>query len=80
MLEYVGFTNPEVIQKISDIKSASKHYPFYKKELKKYLDDFLLTGGFIQAINSLATNKRIEIDIYQQYLSWVLGDLAKMAN
>lgn len=78
--EYVGFVNPEVIQKISDIKSAPKHYPFYKKELKKYLDDFLLTGGFIQAINSLAANKKIEIDIYQQYLSWILGDLAKLGK
>jgi len=78
--EYAGFVNPEFIQKFSDIKSAQKHYPFYRKELRKLLDDFLLTGGFIQAINCLAANKKIEIDIYQQYLSWVLGDLAKLGK
>ena len=78
--EYVGFVNPGIIPKFSDIKSARKNYPFYKKELKKYLDNFLLTGGFIQAINNFVANGKIGVDIYQQYLSWVLGDLAKLGR
>lgn len=78
--EYVEFVNPEVVSKIFDIKSAQKNYFFFKKELKKYLDQFFLTGGFIQAINSFAENGRIQSDIYQQYLSWVLGDLAKLGK
>lgn len=78
--EYVGLANPEIILKIYDTKSAQKNYPFYRKELKKYLDNFLLTGGFIQAVNSLAADGKIRIDIYQQYLSWVLGDLAKLGR
>ncbi len=59
---------------------AKNNYIFYKKELRKYLDNFLLTGGFIQAINSFASDGRISIDIYHQYLSWILGDLAKLGR
>lgn len=77
---YVEFVNPEIVQRFSNIDLAKKHYPFYQKQLQRYLDDFLLTGGFIQAINSLAANKKVEIDIYQQYLSWALGDLAKLGK
>lgn len=78
--EYVRFVHPDIIQKFSDIKSAQKNHPFYKKELKRYLDNFLISGGFIQAINSFAANKKIETDVYLQYLSWVLGDLAKLGK
>jgi len=60
--------------------SAKNNYVFYKKELRKYLDNFLLTGGFIQAINSFVSDGRISIDVYHQYLSWVLGDLAKLGR
>lgn len=78
--EYVEFVDPALSLKIYDIKSAQKNYSFYKKNLKKYLNNFLLTGGSIQAINSLAANNKIAIDIYQQYLSWALGDLAKLGK
>lgn len=77
---FVEFVNPQILQRFSDIESARKHYPFYQKQLQGYLGDFLLTGGFIQAINSFAVNKKVEIDIYQQYLSWALGDLAKLGK
>ena len=78
--EYVSFLQPELTKKFSDIITAKKHYPFYKKELQKCLDNFLLTGGFIQAINNFSQNAHISIDIYLQYLSWVLGDLAKLGR
>lgn len=78
--EYVGFINPVIIDKFSDIHLARRNYPFYKKELKKYLDNFLITGGFIQAVNNFAAHGKIGVDIYQQYLSWVLGDLAKLGR
>jgi len=75
--EFVDFAAPDITEKIYGISSAKKNYDFYKKRLHRYLDDFLLSGGFIQAINNLASNNKIDIDIYQQYLSWVLGDLVK---
>lgn len=78
--EYVEFEDSEAALKICDIKSARKNYPFYKKKLKKYLNNFLLTGGFIKVINNFAANGRVDIDVYQQYLSWVLGDLAKLGK
>jgi predicted AAA+ superfamily ATPase len=79
-MEYVEFVNPAIITRFSDIKSAQRNYLFYKRELRKYLDNFLLTGGFIQAINGFAANRKIGVDIYQQYLSWVLGDLVKLGK
>jgi hypothetical protein len=78
--EYVEFRDPEVASKIYDIKSAQKNYSFYRKSLEKYLNNFLLTGGFIRTINNFAVNGKIDIDVYQQYLSWVLGDLAKLGK
>lgn len=49
---YVEFVNPQIAQRFSDIDSARKHYPFYQKQLQEYLDDFFLTGGFIQVVNN----------------------------
>ncbi len=78
--EYVAFAGAGIIDKFSDITEAEKNYPFYKKELRKLLDSFLITGGFARAINSFADNRKIDMDVYQQYLSWILGDLAKLGR
>lgn len=78
--EYVEFENKDIISKIYNLESALKNYPYFKKDIAKYLYRYLLTGGFIQAINAFALNGKIEQDIYQQYLSWILGDLAKMGR
>jgi len=78
--DYVELVNSDIVGKFSNIKTAQVNYPFYNKELKGYLENFLLTGGFIQSINDYAANNKIGIDIYQQYLSWILGDLAKLGK
>lgn len=78
--EYVQFENPDITAKIYDIASAFKNYKYFERDLVKYLNNYLITGGFIQAINSFCSNGRIEQDVYQQYLSWVLGDLSKMGK
>ncbi len=78
--EYAKLAAPRITRNFPDVKQAQKYYPLYKKELRKLLDNFLLTGGFIQAINSLASDNRIAQDIYNQYLSWSLGDLARMGR
>ncbi len=78
--EYVNLTAPDIIAKTRGIKLLKKNYSFYKKELRKYLNDFLLTGGFIQAINSFAGQDKVDVDIYNQYLSWILGDLARLGK
>jgi len=78
--EYVSFENKKIASEIYDIPSALKNYPYFKKEIEKCLNNYLLTGGFIQSINSFGANQKIDQDIYLQYLSWVLGDLAKMGK
>jgi hypothetical protein len=78
--EYVSFIAPRIIDSFSTIDTAQKNYPFHQKELSKYLENYLLTGGYIQAINSFAANGKVSTDIYLQYLSWTLGDLAKMGK
>lgn len=78
--EYVELENKDITLKAYNLKEAVRVYPYYKNEIDKYLNKYLLTGGFIQSINSLASQGRVEQDIYQQYLSWVLGDLSKMGK
>jgi len=76
--EYASFVNKDMVLQICDLKTASKNYPYFKKEIDKLLNNYILSGGFIQAINSFEMKGKIDQDIYQQYLSWVLGDLAKI--
>lgn len=78
--EYVALERKDIALKAYNLKEAARIYPYYKSEIDKCLDKYLLTGGFIQSINSLASQGRVEQDIYQQYLSWILGDLAKMGR
>ena len=46
--EYVEFENKDIASKIYDIDSARKNYPFFKKALDGYLNNYMFTGGFIQ--------------------------------
>ncbi len=78
--EYVEFENKKITANIYNLESALKNYSYFKKEISKYLENYFLTGGFIQAINSFCSNGKIDQEIYQQYLSWILGDLAKMGR
>ena len=78
--EYVAFADSEITSKFLDITEAERNYPFYKKELRKLLNSFLITGGFAQSINNFVDNGKIGMDVYQQYLSWILGDLAKLGR
>ncbi len=78
--EYANLANPGIIQKFTDLKSAEKNYPLFKGDISALLDNYFLTGGFIQAVNSFAAEGGIGQDIYLQYLSWSLGDLARMGR
>lgn len=78
--EYANLAAPGIIRKFSDLNSAEKNYPLFREELSALLDNYFLTGGFIQAVNSLAGEGEIGQDIYNQYLSWSLGDLARMGR
>jgi len=44
---------------------------------KKYLEDFMLTGGFPQVINEYFTQGSISSETYETYTKWVDGDIYK---
>lgn len=48
--------------------------------LNHFLDQYLLTGGFITAINEYLTTGSIREYIYDIYLSWLIGDLHKLGK
>lgn len=47
------------------------------KVINKYFEHYLLTGGFLSAINGFASNERINKFIYRTYQEWVIGDFLK---
>ncbi len=49
----------------------------YLKRLYVLFNEYLLTGGFMTAINDYAKNKFISQAIYKTYIQWVIGDFLK---
>lgn len=47
-----------------------------KQRIDLYFDQYLLTGGFITAINDFYQNENISPFIYEIYLQWVKGDFS----
>lgn len=48
--------------------------------MEYYLDVFMLTGGFIPAINSFKKNAKIDQEEYNKYLDWFNGDITKLGR
>jgi predicted AAA+ superfamily ATPase len=46
-------------------------------EINKYFERYLITGGFITAINNFEKSNKIDKYVYQTYLQWVIGDFLK---
>lgn len=47
------------------------------EQLKSYFNDYLLTGGYLRAINDFAVNQRIQPATYMTYIQWIIGDILK---
>src|SRR3989339_1602631 len=45
--------------------------------LKNIFSDYLLTGGYLSAINDFEKNKKINSAVYKTYLQWIIGDILK---
>ena len=77
--EQLPLTFTEFIQlKEPDIELNSQESLLFHQDLLLYrFDDFLLTGGFLPAINQLKKTGRIPSWIYQLYLSWIEGDIGR---
>jgi len=47
------------------------------KTLYHHFSDYLITGGFMPAINDFAKNKNVPPATYKVYVQWILGDVLK---
>lgn len=87
--EYVSFVSPETSGFFMDVPSID---PFEITEktyrelfslkvhlhvLNRLLNQYLLSGGFLKAINQHARANNIDPDIYDLYLQWIRGDIVK---
>ena len=74
--EFVKLVNPELYVKIRE----RRDYEVSQGKLGYYLDIYFLTGGFISAINEFKERGAVSEDIYNNYLYWLIADLAKMGR
>lgn len=49
-----------------------------RPKLEKYLQDYILTGGFIFNINKYYQKKHLPSFVYELFSSWVTGDMYKL--
>lgn len=56
-------------------KITTENYLDYQKRLDYYLDIYLLTGGYINTLNSFKKNGAISQNIYDSQLSWLMSDI-----
>jgi predicted AAA+ superfamily ATPase len=78
--EFVELMDENIMEKFKskNIAELTSIYQFHQNDLQKLLNKYLLTGGFISAMNDLEGKKKIELNKYSEYLNWTLGDLAKL--
>lgn len=89
--EYLQLIDPELFRKVSEgisglsgffnlgkeeFQALASLQPFFKR-LKVIYEQFLLTGGFITAINSFFEDGEISTAVYELYQQWLRGDIAK---
>lgn len=85
--EYVKLVNPGLSRKLdndisipdidkSDFKLLSSFQP-HLKALRVLFDQFLITGGFIRAVNEYFSENEISYSVYELYQQWLRGDIAK---
>jgi len=70
--EFAGLINPELFQGIT-----RKNYSLKQSRLEYYLDIYLLTGGFISAINDYKENGAIRQHVYSNFLHWFLAHIGR---
>lgn len=56
------------------------NYDKFSHQLDYYLDIYFLTGGYIGAINSFRKNGAVSQSLYDNYVSWLMHDVARMGR
>lgn len=49
----------------------------HMQKLEQHFDAYLLTGGYLLAINDLEKNQKISDAVYKTYQQWIIGDMLK---
>ena len=70
--EFANLINPELFKNITP-----ENYFKRQEQLEYYLDIYLLTGGFISAINDYKKNGAISQNVYSNFLHWFLAYVAR---
>jgi len=70
--EFANLINPELFKNLTP-----ENYSKRQGRLEYYLDIYLLTGGFISAVNDYKENGAIKQDIYSNFLHWFLAYVAR---
>lgn len=72
-----AISSPQILTEISPDSLEKCTAKIDVKVIGEYFENYLLTGGFLSAINGFASNKRIDKFIYRTYQEWVIGDFLK---
>ncbi|MDP2708943.1 MAG: ATP-binding protein [bacterium] len=70
--EFMGLINPAIFLKIN-----KNNFLNHRAKLDYYLDIYLLTGGFISAINDFKANGAVGQSVYSNFLHWFLAYVAR---
>jgi hypothetical protein len=87
--EFIKLINPEIYEGLEKnnfllpFKKLKTRINQEKNKIKKldyYLDIYFLTGGFISSVSDFINNGSVSQKIYTDYLSWLIGDMAKLGR
>jgi uncharacterized protein len=70
--EFASLVNPALFRNL-----ASGHYLKKRKQFDYYLDIYLLSGGFVSAINDFKENGAVRQGVYSNFLNWFLAYAAR---
>jgi len=83
--EYLLLTMPELKNEVQTVRELYSSIEDIETELNskkiRVIDEcfqnYLLSGGFLPAINEYESSKKIGSSVYQTYSQWVVGDILK---
>lgn len=84
--EFIKVANEELYNKIEPLKELNdkeirekcfKLMP-WSDEIYKLFEMYLKSGGFPLAVKSILENGFVKEEVYETYLSWIRGDLARL--
>jgi len=73
--EFARLVNPALFKDISPANYVKR-----QKRLDYYLDIYLLTGGFISAINDFKENGAVGQNVYSNFLHWFLAYVSRSSR